>query len=64
MNNSDFEGPPLGWSLFSIVGGLMTATALIVGLELSADRLRAHIYGSVEATPASNTATKHTATKP
>ena len=60
MNNSDFEGPPFGWSFLSIVGGLITAIALIIGLELSADRLRAHFYSPSETTPAaSSTATKH-----
>ena len=60
MNNSDFEAPPLGWSLVSIVGGLITAIALIIGAELSADRIRAHVYGSPEAPPsASSTVTKH-----
>ena len=39
MNNSDFEGPPFGWSVLSIVGGLATAIALILGLEFSADKL-------------------------
>lgn len=34
MQNSDFEGPPIHWSLLSIVGGIATAASLIVGLEL------------------------------
>ncbi|MEL6491082.1 MAG: hypothetical protein AAFV85_16770 [Cyanobacteria bacterium J06634_6] len=38
MQNSDFEGPPLHWSLVSIVGGISTAVLLIAGLELSAER--------------------------
>ena len=59
MNNSDFEGPPFGWSLFSIVGGFITAIALILGLELSAAHLRDRVYGSSTTTPASTAATKH-----
>ena len=38
MQNSDFEGPPLSWSVISIVGGIATAAFLIVGLELGAER--------------------------
>lgn len=34
MQNSDFEGPPLHWSLLSIVGGIATSAFLIIGLEL------------------------------
>ena len=40
MHKSDFEAPPLGWSLMSIIGGIFTAIALIVGIEMGANRLR------------------------
>ena len=57
MNNSDFEGPPFGWALLSIVGGLVTAIALIIGVELSADRIRAHFYSPSETTPSASSST-------
>ncbi|NEQ53550.1 MAG: hypothetical protein F6K11_26010 [Leptolyngbya sp. SIO3F4] len=31
--SEDFISPPLGWSLASIIGGLVTATLIIVGVE-------------------------------
>ncbi|MFK8183360.1 MAG: hypothetical protein AB8B99_08290 [Phormidesmis sp.] len=40
MHSSDFEAPPLRWSLLSIVGGVVTAIALIIGVEISAARFR------------------------
>lgn len=40
MQNSDFEGPPLSWSVISIVGAIATAVLLIIGLEMSAKRFR------------------------
>ena len=39
MNNSDFEGPPLYWSVLSVVGAIATVIALIFALETVADRL-------------------------
>ena len=39
MNNSDFEGPPLYWSVLSVVGAIATVIALIFALEAAADRL-------------------------
>lgn len=59
VNNSDFKGPPFGWSLLSIIGGLATAIALIAGLELSADSLRDRVYGPTNASSTSpSTVTK------
>ena len=40
MRNSDFEAPPLHWSIVSIVGAIATTIALIVGLEFSIKYLR------------------------
>ena len=31
--NSDFKPPPLGWSILSTVGGVVTVVAAIFGLE-------------------------------
>ena len=40
MRKSDFEAPPLHWSIVSIVSAIATAAALIVGLEFSIKYLR------------------------
>jgi hypothetical protein len=42
MRKGDFEGPSMGCSILSLVGGLATAIALILGLELSAKKLQAN----------------------
>lgn len=39
MNNSDFESPPLHWSVLSVVGAIATVITLIFALEIAADRL-------------------------
>ena len=43
MHNSDFEAPPLHWSIVSIVGAIATAAALIVGLEFGIKYLRSDL---------------------
>jgi hypothetical protein len=42
MRKGDFEGPLMGRSILSVVGGLVSAIALISGLELTAQQLRAN----------------------
>ncbi len=42
MRKGDFEGPSMGRSILSLVGGFATAIALICGLELSAGQLQAN----------------------
>jgi hypothetical protein len=42
MRRGDFEGPSMRYSILSLVGGLATAIALILGLELSAKQLQAN----------------------
>lgn len=37
--NSDFEPPPQGWLVLATVGGVVTAIALIAGLEYWSGRL-------------------------
>ena len=32
--NSDFQPPPLGWSILSIAGGIATAAGIIISLEV------------------------------
>ena len=39
IQDSDFEGPPIHWSVISIIGAVVTATTLIVSLEAFADKL-------------------------
>ena len=48
MNNSDFEAPPLHWSIVSIVGAIATAAVLIVGLEFSIKYFRPDLQTSTE----------------
>ena len=48
MQNSDFEAPPLHWSIMSIIGAIATAVALIVGLEFSIKYLRSGLQAGAD----------------
>ena len=48
MRKSDFEAPPLHWSIVSIVSALATAAALIVGLELSIKYFRPDVQAGAD----------------
>ena len=39
MDNNDFEAPPTGWVVFTVIGGIATGLGLIVSLEYLGDRL-------------------------
>jgi len=50
MNNSDFEGPPLHWSVLSVVGAIATVITLIFALEIVANRLDTSPTDTLKAT--------------
>lgn len=39
MDNQDFEAPPTGWVVLTVIGGVATGLGLIASLEYLSDRL-------------------------